>query len=288
VASAYIADITSPETRSKRMGLIGMAFGFGFILGPAVGAFSASTLGIAGPGWVAAGFCGANFLLATFILKESKAAHSEHVPSRPRLAQYLHTLHQPQLGLLISIYFLATFCFTCFETTFPLLLLENPHRETLPHVGYLFAYCGLLSALIQGGLIGRLLKVWGEHGLIVGSLLIVAASLALMPYLNSPGGVFLTLGLFATGSGIARPPIFGLISTLAPPNEQGSTLGVAQSAGSLARVVGPVFATAFFAHKPSLPYLLCAAIGLMTCLAAGYRLTRRRSTVAPYEIPSAK
>src|SRR5256714_13315776 len=97
VAQAYIADITPPEERSKRMGLIGMAFGLGFVCGPALGAISHKKLGITGPGWVAASLCAANFILAFFILPESWKPTSEHVAARPRLAQWAHTLAQPKI-----------------------------------------------------------------------------------------------------------------------------------------------------------------------------------------------
>src|SRR5215475_10387450 len=96
VAQAYIADITPPEQRSKRMGLIGMAFGLGFIFGPAIGGLSLKHLGSAGPGAIAAVFCAANFVLAFLILAESRKPASEHVAPRPHLDQWRHTLTQPK------------------------------------------------------------------------------------------------------------------------------------------------------------------------------------------------
>ncbi|MCZ7640137.1 MAG: MFS transporter [Verrucomicrobia bacterium] len=122
VAAAYIADITPPEKRSKGMGLIGVAFGLGFILGPALGAFSAHAFGLAGPGWVAAGLCGANFVLAWAILAESRRPGGAVAEARPRMRQISHTLRLPRVGLLVNLYFLSTFCFAVFETTLPLLL----------------------------------------------------------------------------------------------------------------------------------------------------------------------
>src|SRR5437879_7022785 len=95
VAQAYIADITPAAERSKRMGLIGMAFGLGFIFGPALGGISIHFFGAQGPGWMAAAFCAANFTLAFFILPESWKPSSEHVAGRPRLAQWFHTLSHP-------------------------------------------------------------------------------------------------------------------------------------------------------------------------------------------------
>src|SRR2546427_7417262 len=100
VAQAYIADVTPHEERSKKMGLIGMAFGLGFIFGPALGGLGIHLFGVRGPGWLAAGFCAANFILAFSILPESWKPTSEQVAGRPRLAQWLHTMAHPQIGLL--------------------------------------------------------------------------------------------------------------------------------------------------------------------------------------------
>src|SRR5512133_948947 len=125
VAQAYMADITPPEKRSRSMGLIGMAFGLGFIFGPFIGAESLSRFGHMGPGWVAAGLCAANFLLAWAILVESLKPGSEPTKPRPHFEQWRHTLTQPKIGLLVMVFFLATFCFSCFESTLPLLVSDN-------------------------------------------------------------------------------------------------------------------------------------------------------------------
>ena len=280
VASAYIADVTDRENRSKSMGLIGMAFGLGFILGPALGALSAAKFGLAGPGWVAAAFCGGNFILGLFILQESWKPTSEHAAPRPRWEQCRHTLRHPKLGKLIGIFFLATFCFTCFESTFSLLLDKNLHYDQ-KHVGYLFAYCGIIAAFIQGGAIGRLIKRFGDQRLIAGSLVVVAVGLAALPYVGNLWGILVALGLFAAGSGINRAPTMGQISLNCPPSEQGATMGVAQSAGTLARIVGPVFATGLYAFHAALPYLISAVIALVTGVLAWHYLCKERAPGVP-------
>jgi MFS family permease len=280
VASAYIADISPPEKRSAGMGLIGMAFGLGFIFGPALGAFSADTFGRQGPGWVAASFCAFNFILGWFILGESKSPDSQPAAPRPKFAQWTHTLSQPKIGLLIGIFFLATFCFASFESTFPLLMKHDFHFQEKDHrVGYLFTYAGIVSAVIQGGLIGRLVKRFGEQRLIFGSLVIMALSLALLPFQSSMAGLMISLGLFSAGSGMNRPPVFGLISINSPANEQGANLGVAQSVGSLARIIAPIFATTTFGLKPSLPYVICAGIALVAAILSWYLLCKSAQTI---------
>ena len=278
VASAYIADISPPEKRSARMGLIGMAFGLGFIFGPAIGAFSVEYFGRQGPGWVAASFCAANFVLGWFILGESRQPSSAKVTPRPKFAQWGHTLAQPKLGLLVCVFFFATFCFTCFESTFPLLArhqFTDGEKQLNNRIGYLFTYAGLIAALVQG-VIGRLVKKFGEPNLIFFSLIVFAAGLSLLPFAKSLPQILGVLALLAIGSGLNRPPVFGMISLNSSPDEQGANLGVTQSFGALARMLGPVFATTLFFVHPSLPYLICGGIALATSFFAWSFLCQKK------------
>jgi len=306
VAQAYIADITPPEQRSKRMGLVGMAFGLGFIFGPWIGGRSAEWFGASGPGWVACGLCAVNLILAIFILPESwtPSPSSSPLARRARFDQWGHTLRQPTVGLLVVIFFLATFCFTCFELTLGLIISRNfgldlakdEDLRVAQHLaGTLFMFAGIVGAFIQGGPIGKMVKALGERRLIAASLLITGFSLALVPLVH--GNIHQTgvlswrvlfsadsgawwallavLALLAIGSGLTRPPLFGLLSILTPADEQGATIGVAQSAGSLARIAGPMFAGIFFQAHPSLPYFVCAGIALVTGVLAWQKLCTR-------------
>jgi len=274
VASAYIADISPAEKRSAGMALIGIAFGLGFIFGPAVGAFTADLFGKTGPGWVAAGFCAANFILGWIILGESRKPGAAPVVARPKFTQWGHTLRQPKLGLLIGIFFLATFCFVCFESTFPLMLGPQAASDfglkSRDQVGYLFAYAGIITVLVQG-MIHRLVKSFGEPRLIFISLVIFAAGLAALPFQTHLTGLLIALAVLAIGSGLNRAPVFGMISIKSSAHEQGANLGVAQSFGALARIVGPVFATTLFFARPAkpspeLPYVVCGGIAFLTAL----------------------
>jgi len=286
VAQAYMADITPPERRSKSMGLIGMAFGLGFILGPFLGALSLSWLGLAGPGWVASGVCGLAFLFALVKLKESNIEHRERAERRPHFQQVAHVLAMPQVGLLIMLFFLATFCFTTFETTLGWLVqnnfdLQTSRAEDARTVSYLFAFAGFVGAMVQGGAIGRLVKLFGEKKLVVISLLLTGASLAPLPFAREWTPFLAVLGGLAVGSSLARPPIFGMISILAPEKEQGATIGVAQSAGSLARILGPIFAGAAFQYRQELPYLICGGLAVVAGLIALWRLKEVHHEAAP-------
>ncbi len=296
VAQAYMADITPPEKRSRSMGLIGMAFGLGFIFGPILGGVSLSHWGPAAPGWVAAALCAFNFILALIILGESRQGSSDQAPSRPHLEQWRHTLTQPRVGLLVVMFFVSTFCFSCFESTLPLVVADNFNLDIRTNeaaaavVVYLFAYCGILGAIVQGGAIGRLVKLWGEPKLIVISLVLTAVSLAPLTFIKGhselswgvllrPEGLpwvllLICLGALSVGTSLTRPPLFGYLSNLTPASEQGSTIGVAQSAGSLARIVGPVFATTLLHYTPPLPYLVCSGLLLGAAAIGLQRLCR--------------
>lgn len=294
VAQAYIADITPAENRSKRMGLIGMAFGLGFIFGPAIGGFSITYLGTTGPGWVAATLCALNFLLALMVLPESRQVGSVQAPERPHLAQWKHTLSQPGIGLLVAVFFLATLCFSCFEVTLAYLICANfglnLHANSTAAIGsYLFIYCGLISALVQGGLIGRIVKKLGEPKVITLSLILTATSLALLPLIKGSGllswpiliqaeghawwKLLGALGLLALGSSLTRPPLFGLLSNLTSAQEQGANIGVAQGSASLARIIGQFSAPIIFLEVSHYALFLgCAAVLLLTSFVVAQKL----------------
>lgn len=273
VASAYIADVSPPEKRTKSMGLIGMAFGLGFILGPALGSFSAGKFGLSGPGWLAGGICAVNFLFTAFFLVESRKPSAEPVVHRVRFAQWAHTFQNRTVAFLIVTYFFATFAFASFEMTIGYILRDNFGYD-VQQIGYYITYCGVLSALVQGGGIGPLVKRFGERTLLSMALVIAAVGLAMLPYVTSQAGLLIALAIFAAGSGIHRPPLFGLISLLTPSNEQGATMGVSQSASSLARIVAPFFAATLYEYSKALPYLICAVMSLVSGLVAYVYLKR--------------
>ena len=286
VAQAYIADITPLEQRSAKMGLIGMAFGLGFILGPVLGGFSIKFFGLTGPGWTAAVLCLINFLWAFARLPESWKPNSEHI-QRPHIAQWIHTLSTPKLNLLIGIFFLATFCFTCFETTVGLLVSKNFNLNITDHKGkgaqtvaFLIAYCGIVGAFVQGGAIKRLVKSMGEPKLIAASLIIAAIGIGLLPFLTTWALLLVGLAIFSIGSSLTRPPVFGMISMLTPPHEQGTNMGVAQGVGSLARIIGPIFAASVFDKHPALPYLICGGLSFVTALISAQYLSHARASAA--------
>ncbi len=255
-AQAYIADVTTKEDRAKGMGLLGAAFGLGFIFGPAIGGIL-SRWGIQVPFLFAAGLCFANAVLLYFTLPETVTP--DH-PARTSAAggrgfsHLLNSLKQPRLGFVLVIYFLFIVAFSIMTTSFSLYTMFRFGYDA-QHTGYLFAYVGIIAVIVQGGLIGRLVKRFGELRLVIIGALFFAASLAAVPFVGPQTGGLIGLliggGIFSLGNSLSTPALSSLASKSVGPAEQGSVLGVLQSAGSLARAVGPSLA-ALLIHSASL------------------------------------
>jgi multidrug resistance protein len=246
-AQAYIADVTTNEDRAKGMGLIGAAFGLGFIFGPAIGGIL-SRWGIHVPFFFAAGLCFANAMLLYFTLPETVTADhpAKHSATRGRgLQQLLRSLKQPRLAFVLTIYFLFIVAFSIMTTAFSLYTMFRFGYDA-QHTGYLFAYVGLIAVIIQGGLIGRLVKRFGEVPLVIVGALCFAISLFAVPFVGPAAGGLAALlvggGVFSMGNSLATPALTSLASKSVGAGEQGSVLGVTQSVASLARAVGPFLA----------------------------------------------
>jgi DHA1 family tetracycline resistance protein-like MFS transporter len=246
-AQAYIADITTPENRAKGMGLIGAAFGLGFVFGPAIGGVL-SRWGTHVPFLFAAGLAFANALLLYFALPETVT--SEHparvsASARGRWTQLAQALKQSRLALILLIYFLFVTAFSIMTTSFGLFTMYRFGYDA-HDTGWLFVFVGVIGAIIQGGLIGRLVRRFGELPLVVVGALLFSASLFAMP-LTTPQTGLLTLlvvgATFAVGNSLSTPALTGLASKSVGRGEQGGVLGVTQSVASLSRTVGPLIAS---------------------------------------------
>lgn len=246
-AQAYIADVTTEENRAKGMGLIGAAFGLGFIFGPAIGGIL-SHWGIHVPFFFAAALCFANAILLFFTLPETVTADhpAKHSAARGRsLGNVIASLKQPKLAFILVIYFLFIVAFSIMTTSFSLYTMFRFGYDA-QHTGYLFAYVGLIAVIIQGGLIGRLVKRFGELPLVIFGALCFAISLFAVPFVGpAAGGLGALLiggGIFSMGNSLATPALTSLASKSVGPAQQGVVLGVTQSTASLARAVGPTLA----------------------------------------------
>jgi DHA1 family tetracycline resistance protein-like MFS transporter len=245
VAQAYIADITPPESRSKGMGLVGMAFGLGFIFGPVIGGISlGNTQSYALPGWIAAGLCGLNFIMALLFLPES-LSREHRSGAKPfgnclPWAEILAPHRSKAMMTLLMVTLFTNIAFTIWETTFGLWLHVNPSfgyagRE----FSFLLVYVGLITSCIQGGMIGRLARRYGEIHLVRAGNFFLALGVGLIPVSANLGVLLLVLGCLAIGNGVNRPATYGLASLLSTKSEQGAVLGAIQSASSFARIIGP-------------------------------------------------
>ncbi len=247
VAQAIIADSTSPERRARGMGLLGAAFGLGFIFGPAIGGTLSHLWGYSAPGFAAAALTGINAVAAVFFLPETLprdrrvrgssgwSALTERLKASRRVAR------RPQLRHPIGILFLMTWGFAGFTVTFP-LFLDKPLGLSAAYAGGLFAYVGLISAIIQGRMIGPLVERYGERRVAGAGGALLATGFAMLGAFPSLGAVFGALALVGLGWGCVIPSLQSIVSRRAPPGEQGEVLGVNQSAASAGRVIGPVAA----------------------------------------------
>ena len=221
------------------------------------------------PAWVAAGLSALALLGVALLLPESLPADRRHgAPPPGRVGAVLSVLRRPVLSRLILVNFLVILAFAGMQSVFAIWAM--PQLGWGPgQVGYVFAYVGLVSGVLQGGLIGRLTRYFGEERLLLSGLALIAAGLMLMPFVHHlPVHVGAMTGL-ALGMGLMQPAINSLISRRAGPEEQGEVMGVSQSVSSLARVFGPFIAGFFFAgFGRNSPYFLAALAVAVTLLVA--------------------
>jgi MFS transporter, DHA1 family, tetracycline resistance protein len=237
-AQAYIADVTTPENRAKGMGMVGAAFGLGFIFGPALGG-GLSRISPEAPMWFASALCLANFIAAWFLLPESRAAGAV-TRQLGRMAAFRHAAAKPALLLLLSLYFLVTMAFSGFESTFA-IFSEATFGFTAATIGFVFTFIGVILALVQGVLVGRVVKVIPEHRLVPLAILAIAIGIGLIPFAWNIPSLLGALGVLALGMGFNNPALTAMVSRLSDDDDQGGILGLASSLSSLGRVVGPAW-----------------------------------------------
>jgi predicted MFS family arabinose efflux permease len=256
IAQAYVADVTPPEGRARGMGVIGAAFGLGFVLGPAVSGFLAHT-SLALPGFVAAALAAANGVAAYFILPEPQ--HRMAAPDRGRIAALRDELAKPGIRRLLICYFLVIGAFSAMEATYA-FLIEDLYRLSDAAVPWVFTYIGVLVTIVQGGLVGPLTKRFGEKTLLVGGIVLQGIALLSLPFAGGLPGLLIATAPLAIGSGLTSPALSALISRASREDDQGGTLGIGQSAAALGRILGPISGTLAFNASPPFPYLGGAAV----------------------------
>jgi multidrug resistance protein len=269
-AQAYVADTTPLEKRTQGMGLIFAAFGAGFIFGPAIGGIL-SHWGYAVPGLAAAGLALAACIAAILFLPESlpREARAEAIAHRSAApVSRAEVFRRPVIGPGLTLLFLSTVCFAAMEGTFALF---GQWRYGLGprQIGFLLAYAGVLAVILQGGIVGRLARRFGEGSLVRAGYVVMAAGLVSMALAPRLPLMMVALGVTAVGSSLAGPTLAGLVSSAASPIEQGAVLGLYQSMGSLGRAVGPFLGGLAFDHiaHPSPMWLAGIVVGLSSLLA---------------------
>lgn len=275
---AIVADVTTAENRTRGMGMIGAAFGLGFIIGPALGGLLGQ-FGLAVPAYGAAFLALINLALATWLLPETfpperREARSER---RGRLEELRLTLTIPNILLITLMFLTLTFGFGMVEQALALFIevvfIEERDdaglRRAAALTSYLLVSIGIVSTVIQGGLIGRLSRRFGEVRLlhfgipilIVGVFSFTLAGNAEHFFWMLPSAV-----LVATGLGLTNPSLNSLLSQTASAQVQGGTLGVGQSASALGRVIGPAASGALFSVATGLPFYVGMASLTLTYL----------------------
>ena len=240
-AQAYVADITTPAERSRGMGTIGAAFGIGFVLGPLIGGLADHYVGHLAPGLIAAGLSIVNFFSASAILRESLAA--EHRTARPLFdfGHMIDALARKQLRPLMLVWLLAPFSFSGYTVVLP-LHAAKAFSWGAKDLGWLFVVIGVIAALVQGFLFGRIERRTGARALLILGLFGMAISIAAVPYARSSLLVYAWTVPLALSNSLFSPAASGLVSIYADPTEQGTILGAAQAFAALGRSAGPLAA----------------------------------------------
>ncbi|MAF89904.1 MAG: MFS transporter [Bdellovibrionaceae bacterium] len=270
-AMAYIADVTDKDSRSKGMGLIGAAFGMGFVFGPFIGGIFGDigrSLGTEAPfglnfsALIASGICFLNFFCAIKILKESLTPEMrQNLPKRSsRVKQISRFVTKPLLGSLLFTTLLSTVAMAHMESTM-FLFVKEQFDWSLSFASYGFAYIGLMMVFTQGYLIRKWMPKYGERKLLVIGLIMSVIGMAGISFTTGVWSMLVVQTILALGYGLLNPSLLGSISLSGEANEQGQLMGVNQSMSALGRIIGP--AAGGFVYQAigkTSPYIVAASL----------------------------
>ena len=295
-AQAYVADVTSPEERAQGMGLVGAAFGIGFVMGPAIASFVIHPAFLklfriplqnkyAVPGFVADSLSFLSFLLVLFKLPEtaqSRGGDPERILKSSIFTKsfWQSIVSQKSSGMkylfpmLMGSVFLYSFAQSSLYSSFP-LFCEARLKLSAEKVGALYAYLGLIAVIVQGGLIKNLVKRFGEQRLFLMGSVLMVTGFALVPLAHSMKFLILFLALLSLGGSLMGPTLNSLISKEADPSKIGRAMGTSQGMAALGRVAGPTWGGFLYGFSPGIPFLATASCLSLTIL-VGRQLLRHK------------
>lgn len=289
-AQAYVADVTGPADRARGMGMLGAAFGMGFVLGPGIGGFLGGWGGNLAIGGGCAALSAVNLVLTYFLVPESLSPHSAKT-ARPGLGGVLERTRLPGVGAVLVIGLVFTAGFAQVESTFSIYVLtqflapgvtatstlfqlqaqadEAVLREASLKVGYLFVAIGITGAIIQGAFVGRLKRGLGEKRMLILGLVVTSVAVFLFARMPSYAAMFVPCLVLAVGTALVNPATTALVSLLSPPDRQGELLGAYHSMGALGRILGPTLGGLLFTTLgAAAPFVSAAAIILSVSVLA--------------------
>lgn len=286
-AQAAITDVTDSKSRSGAMGMLGAAFGIGFIIGPLIGGVLMTNFGISMVGLFAAGLNFTNFTLALFLLSETnphaegflslfrksgEAAHADTslLASLARKSSaYAERVHEAfssrPVALLMIINFIYSLAIVNMQVA-AILLWGDRFHTTEQQVGYLFAYVGFISVIVQGGMLPKMTRKLGEHKLMVFGHIASFIGVFFIPFI--PVNALFTIGLgillfFAIGTSLVNPLNISMISLYSYKQKQGQIMGFAQSVNALARILGPITGSVLYGMDYRFPYYTAGALTII-------------------------
>src|SRR5687768_333926 len=261
-AQAYISDVTTAENRAKGMGMIGAAFGIGFSVGPAVGGL----LGyyhLSLPAYAAALLClAAAYQTWRFLPESHRHVPSAEVQALLHPSRFLPILRNATLVQMLLIFFFSMMAFVMMEATFALFMNDLFGYQTRG-VGFLFALAGVTIAVVQGRLVGKWSRRFGEWPLVIAGPVLVATAMLLLVLVGYKPVIWLVVIALitnATGRSLQTPTLSALISHYSDPKQQGTVFGLFHMLGSLSRVIGPAVAGLVYAKHHVAPYVMASAI----------------------------
>ena len=266
VAQAYIADVTSPAERSRGMGLIGAAFGLGFMVGPGLGAAAAHFGGLSAVGFVAAGLCLMNLVSAHFVLHES--LRHEHRATRPLVdtTHLVRGLSQPRFRPAFLVFGLIPFAFSGYIVALP-LFMGQAFGWGSGQLGVFFTVIGVIAASVQGYLFGKIQRYAKDRLLISLGVAGMAIGIMAIPLVHQALAIYPWVVILGFGNSVSAPALTGLISRLAGPAEQGAMMGAAQSLTALGRFSGPLlFGQLYDVAGPTPTFVLAGSVMVIAWL----------------------